>query len=121
VIGTSRALDWPARAVGELSLFGTALVHAEPMNRAHALRVPTVVRLATCLRGHIVGVSFPAGSRPPPRHDLADVGVVHAVDGDGSSLCDTVAAGGLVRVDHFAFTDAPREQRCGVCEALRTG
>jgi rubredoxin len=58
---------------------------------------------------------FPAGAVPPTSDDLADVGLVHAIDGDGSSLCDLVDPGGLVPVDHYTWPDVPTEQRCPVC------
>ena len=44
--------------------------------------------------------------------------MVHAMDPDGSSLCDAVAKGALVPVNGFTFADAPRSQRCVLCEAI---
>jgi hypothetical protein len=61
---------------------------------------------------------MPAGSLPPPRDDLADVGMVHAMDGDGASLCEAVSSSLLVRVDHFKFSDAAGDQRCSLCESI---
>jgi transcription elongation factor Elf1 len=62
-----------------------------------------------------VAAQFPAGAVPPTSDDLADVGIVHAIDGDGSSLCDLVDPGGLVPVDHYTWPDVPSEQRCPIC------
>ena len=62
---------------------------------------------------------MPAGSpHRPPRDSLTEVGMVHAMDPDGSSLCATVAAGLLAPVDSFKFTDASRQQRCLLCESI---
>jgi Zn ribbon nucleic-acid-binding protein len=56
-----------------------------------------------------------AGAVPPTSDNLVDVGLVHAIDGDGSSLCDIIDPGGLVPVDHYRWPDVPTEQRCPVC------
>lgn len=40
------------------------------------------------------------------------------MDGDGSSLCETVAKGVLVPVDHYAFADVPGTKRCVLCESM---
>jgi Zn ribbon nucleic-acid-binding protein len=62
-----------------------------------------------------VAAQFPAGAVPPTSDDLADVGLVHAIDGDCSSLCDLIDPGGLVPVDHYTWPDVPTEQRCPIC------
>lgn len=69
-------------------------------------------------QGTCIIVSFPAGSASPSGEEFGDVGMVHAIDGDGSSLCDIVAKGVLVTVDNYGFQDAPQAQRCLMCEAL---
>jgi Zn ribbon nucleic-acid-binding protein len=61
---------------------------------------------------------FPAGAVPPTSDVLDDVGLVHAIDGDGSSLCQIIDPGGLVQVDHYTWPDVPREQRCPICSIL---
>jgi hypothetical protein len=59
----------------------------------------------------------PSSWQPPPAADrFADVEVVHAIDGDGTSLCG--AGTSLVQIDSFTWPDVPRLQRCGACEAL---
>ncbi len=59
-----------------------------------------------------------AGTTPA---DAGDEGArVHAVDGDGSSLCELVGAGGLVRVDDLRWTDIDPAHRCPSCQTLMT-
>lgn len=61
-------------------------------------------------------MSFPAGAEPPVTDDITDATVVHAIDGDGSSLCDIVEAGGLAQIDSFLWPDVPTAQRCVDCQ-----
>jgi hypothetical protein len=44
--------------------------------------------------------------------------MVHAIDGDGSSLCSAVAKGVLVPVDSYMFSDVPTNQRCLLCDSM---
>jgi hypothetical protein len=43
-------------------------------------------------------------------------GGVHAIDGDGSSLCELLDAGTLVQIDDLYWTDIAREHRCVDCQ-----
>jgi hypothetical protein len=61
-------------------------------------------------------MSFPAGAEPPVTDDITDVAVAHAIDGDGSSLCDRVDAGGLAQIDSFLWPDVPAARRCADCQ-----
>jgi hypothetical protein len=61
-------------------------------------------------------MSFPAGAEPPVTDDINDSPVVHAIDGDGSSLCDSVEAGGLAQIDSFLWPDVPAGRRCADCQ-----
>jgi hypothetical protein len=47
-------------------------------------------------------------------------GGVHAIDGDGSSLCELFEAGLLVQIDELYWTDIAREHRCPGCQACMT-
>ncbi|MGY1617057.1 anti-sigma factor RsbA family regulatory protein [Geodermatophilus sp. SYSU D00691] len=60
-------------------------------------------------------IALPAGTAggTPPQP-----GAVHAVDGDGSSLCDRVGAGELVPVDDALWWDVATDQRCPACQLL---
>jgi len=49
----------------------------------------------------------------PPDH-----GTVHAIDGDGSSLCELVDAADLHPVDDLRWPDLPAEQQCPGCRLL---
>lgn len=72
-------------------------------------------------QGHGWIMSLPAGTPPPPHDEFSDAGwSIHAVDGDRSSLCDGVAAGGLVTVDGYMWSDIPRDQRCPNCQVTMT-
>jgi hypothetical protein len=51
------------------------------------------------------------GTRP-------DAGTVHAIDGDGSSLCEVVAAGDLRPVDDLHWPDLPAGQQCPRCRLV---
>jgi hypothetical protein len=48
-------------------------------------------------------------------------GGVHAIDGDGSSLCEQVPPGTLVQIDDLDWADIAREHRCSVCQLFMTG
>jgi anti-sigma regulatory factor (Ser/Thr protein kinase) len=43
---------------------------------------------------------------------------VHAIDGDGSSFCGSVAEAELAPLDDLVWSDVPRDQRCALCELL---
>jgi hypothetical protein len=58
---------------------------------------------------------LPAGT---VRSRAAVGGGVHAMDGDGSSLCDVVGAGELVQIDKLYWADIARERRCPHCQLL---
>jgi anti-sigma regulatory factor (Ser/Thr protein kinase) len=77
-------------------------------------------------------VRLRAGS-PPPAADAAGghvlragtlhgtpcgVGTVHAIDGDGSSLCAVIDAADLRPVDDLRWTDVPSVQQCSHCRLL---
>ncbi|HEY1776891.1 MAG TPA: hypothetical protein VGG41_12085 [Solirubrobacteraceae bacterium] len=62
-------------------------------------------------------MSMPAGSTPPAPDRFEEVpGVVHAIDGDGESLCTT--AGDVEHIDRKWWPDVPTERRCRICDAL---
>jgi hypothetical protein len=62
-------------------------------------------------------MSMPAGSRPPAPDEIDDVRTrVHAIDGDGESLCGT--AGDIEQIDHHFWSEVPASRRCPVCDAL---
>jgi Zn ribbon nucleic-acid-binding protein len=67
-----------------------------------------------------VASQFAAGAIPPTSDDLDDVGLVHAIDGDGASLCQVVDPGILVPVDSYTWPDVPSEQRCPICSIRMT-
>jgi anti-sigma regulatory factor (Ser/Thr protein kinase) len=56
------------------------------------------------------GAGTPYGEPPSP-------GTVHAIDGDGTSLCDDVGAADLVRFV-LPWFDIPLGQRCAACQLL---
>lgn len=41
---------------------------------------------------------------------------MHAVDGDGASLCEQVPAERLLRPDDLTWPDVPRDMRCHHCQ-----
>jgi anti-sigma regulatory factor (Ser/Thr protein kinase) len=47
-----------------------------------------------------------------------DIGTVHAIDGDGSSLCEVVDAADLRPVDDLRWPDLPAGQQCPRCRLL---
>ena len=47
-----------------------------------------------------------------------DKGTVHAVDGDGSSLCEVVDAADLHPLDDLGWRDLPADQQCPHCRLL---
>jgi len=47
-----------------------------------------------------------------------DIGTVHAIDGDGSSLCEVVDAADLHPVDDLRWPDLPAGQQCPRCRLL---
>ena len=59
---------------------------------------------------------LPAGTSPDPPGAEG----VHAIDGDGSSLCGLVDADRVARVDSLNWPDVPRGQRCNRCQILMT-
>jgi hypothetical protein len=61
------------------------------------------------------GDIIPAGHPPPSPASLDDIGVAHAIDGDGAALCQPHLR--LEQVDHHFWNDVPNDQRCLVCAA----
>jgi hypothetical protein len=61
-------------------------------------------------------VSLPAGVEPPAPDAFDDVGVVHAVDGDGTAFC--IGDLRLEQVDHQSWKSVPDEQRCHACAVM---
>jgi hypothetical protein len=43
---------------------------------------------------------------------------MHAVNGDGASLCEMVSAEDLLRADDLTWGDVPRDMRCPNCQTL---
>ena len=73
--------------------------------------------------GRLPGPGMPPGARTAlgagtAARAPADPGTIHAVDGDGSSLCDDVSAEELVPVDGLLWPDVPSDQRCSACRLL---
>jgi hypothetical protein len=65
--------------------------------------------------GRLRGVSLatlPAGAAhdPPAQHDL-----VHAVDGDGASVCEALPSDLLLEVDHYFWHHSNDGRRCLKC------
>lgn len=72
-------------------------------------------------------VAAAAGHRPDVYYLLAatdDTGLpdaaVHAVDGDGESLCGRVSAAELRPIDGTFWEEIPRDRRCRRCQLLMT-
>jgi hypothetical protein len=63
--------------------------------------------------GHPVRMA--AGHPPPSPDSFEDIGIAHAVDGDGTALCEAGLA--VEQVDHYSWDDIPGGQRCPVCAA----
>jgi hypothetical protein len=60
-------------------------------------------------------VSFRAGT---PGGVPASPRTVHAIDGDGSSVCGSIPRPELVPLDRLRWSDAPSDQRCPECQVL---
>ncbi len=60
---------------------------------------------------------LPAGTAPG---DPPAPGGVHAIDGDGGSLCGRLRAGAVVQIDGLQWADIAREHRCVHCQLLMT-
>ncbi len=45
---------------------------------------------------------------------------MHAIDGDGGSLCELLQPGDVVQIDSLLWPDIAREHRCARCELLLT-
>jgi hypothetical protein len=58
-------------------------------------------------------MSFAAGVEPPPRDSFDDVGIIHAIDGDGTPFCTGDVH--LEQVDQQTWADVPDAQRCPAC------
>jgi hypothetical protein len=61
------------------------------------------------------GDIIPAGHPPPSPTSLDDIGVAHAIDGDGAALCQPHLS--LEQVDSCYWNDVPVDQRCLICSA----
>jgi hypothetical protein len=96
---------------------------------SHQLR-EVEVSLITDTEGFTVRLR--AGS-PPPAPDAVgscplragtlhgtrpDIGTVHAIDGDGSSLCEVVDAADLHPFDDLRWPDLPADQQCPRCRLV---
>ncbi|HTW21461.1 MAG TPA: hypothetical protein VME70_14780 [Mycobacteriales bacterium] len=79
---------------------------------------PLLGRLARYVAEHSTGAGdvIPAGHPPPSPASLDDVGVAHAIDGDGTALCRPGLR--LEQVDGYYWDDVPSEQRCLSCAAV---
>jgi hypothetical protein len=67
--------------------------------------------------GILPRMTMPAGSTPPAPNQIDEVaGEVHAIDGDGSSLCGT--GGDVEHIDRKNWEDVPDGRRCRICDAL---
>lgn len=64
-------------------------------------------------KGQLPADQMPAGHPPPAQHSFDDVGIAHAIDGDGSALCQAELL--LSPVDDYGWDDIPPDQRCPVC------
>jgi hypothetical protein len=65
--------------------------------------------------GAVGGRGLPAGTL----HGAApDTGTVHAIDGDGSSLCEVVDAADLHPLDDLRWRDLPAGQQCPRCRMV---
>jgi len=97
---------------------------------SHQLR-EVEVSLITDVEGFTVRLR--AGSPPPPASSSdggwvlragtvhgapPDTGTVHAVDGDGSSLCEAVDAADLQPLDDLRWPDLPAGQQCLGCRLV---
>ena len=60
-----------------------------------------------------VGAIVPAGHVPPTPANLDDIAIAHAIDGDGTALCQPDLL--LEQVDGYHWSDVPPEQRCPFC------
>ena len=70
------------------------------------------------MRGKNFGMAaFPAGRALGV---LATSGGVHAIDGDGGSLCERLAPGDAVQIDELVWSDIGRRHRCRHCQLLMT-
>ena len=56
---------------------------------------------------------LPVGRSVAPSGDR-----LHVMDGDGASLCESVAAEDLVEVYALRWRDVPISRRCGTCRVL---
>lgn len=62
------------------------------------------------------GSDLPAGHPPPSPASLDGIGVAHAIDGDGTALCQPHLR--LEQVDDYFWDAVPAGQRCPVCAAV---
>ena len=60
---------------------------------------------------------FPAGT---VRGDPPGGYGVHAIDGDGASLCGELGEDALVQIDDLRWSDIARDHRCGRCQIFMT-
>lgn len=63
----------------------------------------------------VTASTIPAGHPPPSPDSLDDVGIAHAINGDGTALCNPELA--VEQVDDYYWHDIPKDQRCSVCTA----
>jgi hypothetical protein len=61
-------------------------------------------------------MSVPAGHPKPAPGSFADAGVVHAIDGDRTALCNDGVD--LQQVNGFFWVDVPESQRCPTCATI---
>jgi hypothetical protein len=104
----------------------SAAVTDEPTRDADADLDPVIARLRTHMDESGAadgdgegGSSIPAGHPPPSPASLDDIGIAHAIDGDGTALCQPNLR--LEQVDDYYWNDVPRHQRCLVCAATLEG
>lgn len=58
---------------------------------------------------------IPAGHPAPSPASFDDIGIAHAIDGDGTALCRPHLP--LEQVNDYYWKDVPDDQRCKVCAA----
>ena len=61
------------------------------------------------------GSDIPAGHPLCSAESLNDIGTAHAINGDGTAVCNSNLR--VEQVDNYYWNDVPKHQRCSVCTA----
>jgi hypothetical protein len=64
-------------------------------------------------------MAMPAGCEPPAPDAFEGLTRIHAVDGDGASLCGELAHAD--RIDAKMWADVPELQQCPLCGLILSG